>query len=99
MEISPGSLSSVFFLKQEEIKEIFENPDLVQNKITSFFPEVRKLNLADISKIVNIGKKIKPIDKNYKSHTSEILCIFRRHPLVSREPAVSRCSLCGWESR
>lgn len=73
VEISPGSLSSVFFLKQEEIKEIFENPDLVQNKITSFFPEVRKLNLADISKIVNIGKKIKPIDKNYKSITSNIL--------------------------
>ncbi len=73
VEISPGSLSSVFFLKQEEIKEIFENPDLVQNKITSFFPEVRKLNLNDISKVVNIGKKIKPIDKNYKSITSNIL--------------------------
>lgn len=73
VEISPGSLNSVFFLKQEEIKEIFENPNLVQNKITSFFPEVRKLNLNSISKIVNIGKDIKQIDKNYKSITSDIL--------------------------
>ena len=73
VEISPGSLNSVFFLKQEEIKEIFENPNLVQNKITSFFPEVRKLNYNDINKILNVGKKITKIDKNYKSITSNIL--------------------------
>lgn len=73
VQISPGGLNSVFFLKQEEIKEIFENPDMVQNKITSFFPEVRKLNLNDLKKIINLGKSIKQIDKNYKNITSNII--------------------------
>ncbi len=73
--ISPGGLSSVAFLTQDEIKEIFENPDKAQKTISSYFIDIKDIDMSKINKIINIGEKIVPLNENYKNLTSNILAI------------------------
>ena len=75
IKLSLGSLNSVAFLTQDEIKEIFENPNKAQENIASNFLEIRNLDISGINKIVNIGEKIKPYNTDYKNITTNILAI------------------------
>lgn len=75
IKISMGSLGSVAFLTQDEIKNIFEKPDAAQKGISSNFIEIKSIDLSEIEKIINIGEKIIPYNTNYKNLTANILSI------------------------
>lgn len=79
INISLGSLSSVAFLTQDEIKEIFENPEKAQKTISSYFIDVKDIDLTKINNIIEIGEKISPINDNYKNLTSNILAIKKQN--------------------
>lgn len=75
IELSVGSLNSVVFLTQNEIKEIFDNPANAQKTISSYFLDIKSLDTSGINKIIKLCEKIKPYDTNYKNITSNILSI------------------------
>ena len=75
IDISPGALSSVAFLTQDEIKEIFENPEKAQKTISSYFINIKDIDMSKIHDIIDVGSKIIPINKNYKNLTSNILAL------------------------
>lgn len=75
INISLGSLSSVAFLNQDQIKEIFENPENAQENISKNFKEIKNLNLNDLINISDVASKLKPYNKNYKNLTSNIISI------------------------
>lgn len=75
INISLGSLNSVAFLNQDDIKNIFENPEQAQESISNYFIDINNIDQTKINNIVNIGEKIKPINENYKNLTSNILAI------------------------
>lgn len=73
IDLSLGSLNSVAFLTQDEIKEIFESPDKAQETIASNFLTIKNLDISGINDIVKIGEKIKPYNIDYKNITANIL--------------------------
>lgn len=75
INISLGGLSSVAFLNQDQIKEIFENPENAQENISKNFKEIKSLNLNGLVDIADVASKLKPYDKNYKNLTSNIISI------------------------
>jgi len=75
INISLGGLSSVAFLNQDQIKEIFENPENAQENISKNFKEIKNLNLNGLINIADIASRLKPYDKNYKNLTSNIISI------------------------
>ena len=75
INISLGGLNSVAFLNQDEIKEIFENPNKAQQTISNYFIDINDIDMTKINKILELGEKIVPIDENYKNVTSNILSI------------------------
>lgn len=75
INISLGGLTSVAFLTQDQIKEIFENPETAQDNISRNFKEIKTLDLTILNKILEIAGKLKPYDKNYKNLTSNIISI------------------------
>lgn len=75
INISLGSLNSVAFLTQDEIKDIFENPEKAQNTISNYFIDIKNIDMSKINNIIEIGEKIVPINQNYKNLTSNILAI------------------------
>lgn len=75
IKISEGGLSSVVFLTQDTIKAVFENPETAQEAISSHFKEIADIDLTEINKMIEIGKKIIPYNKNYKNITANILSI------------------------
>ena len=75
IDISLGGLSSVAFLTQDEIKEIFENPEKAQKTISSYFINIKDIDMSKIHDIIDVGSKIIPINKNYKNLTSNILAL------------------------
>lgn len=75
IKISMGGLSSIAFLTQDEIKEIFEDPRRAQDSIANNFIEIKDIDLLEIQKIIDIGKNISPYNENYKNLTSNILSI------------------------
>lgn len=75
INISLGSLSSVAFLNQDQIKDIFENPENAQENISKNFKEIKNLNLNDLINISDVASKLKPYNKNYKNLTSNIISI------------------------
>lgn len=79
INISLGSLSSVAFLTQDEIKDIFENPEKAQKTISSYFIDVKNIDMTKINNIIEIGEKIVPINGNYKNLTSNILAIKKQN--------------------
>ncbi len=79
INISLGSLSSVAFLTQDEIKDIFENPEKAQKTISNYFIDVKDIDITKINSIIEIGEKIVPINDNYKNLTSNILAIKKQN--------------------
>lgn len=75
IKISEGGLNSIVFLTQESIKSVFEDPDNAQKEILSNFKDIQTIDLSEIEKIVELGEKIVPFDKNYKNLTSNILSL------------------------
>lgn len=75
INISLGSLNSVAFLNQDQIKEIFENPENAQKNISKNFKEIKSLNLNDLINITDVASKLKTYNKNYKNLTSNIISI------------------------
>lgn len=70
IKINPGQLSSLAVLEQDQISEIYKNPDIANKQISEYFPNIDAYDLSSINKIIDVSKRIKPIDKNYKSITS-----------------------------
>lgn len=75
ISISEGGLSSIVFLTQESIKSVFEDPDNAQKEILSNFKDIQNIDLSEIEKIVDLGEKIIPFNKNYKNLTANILSL------------------------
>ena len=75
--ISLGGLNSVAFLTQDEIKDIFENPENAQKTISNYFINIKDIDIEKINDLLAIGEKILPINENYKNLTSNILAIRR----------------------
>lgn len=75
INISLGGLNSVAFLTQDEIKDIFENPNKAQDTISGYFIDIKEIDTSKINRIIEIGEKMLPIDENYKNITSNILSI------------------------
>lgn len=70
IKIEGGQLSSLAVLRQDQIAEIYENPDLANESISDFFVEIEPYDMSYINKIIDIAKKIVPYNKNYKNLTS-----------------------------
>jgi len=75
VDILLGSLSKMAVLEQNEIRNIYENPDYVTNSITSKFPEINELNMTALYLIRDLLMKLKPTNPNHKSLTSNIMQI------------------------
>jgi len=70
--LAEGQLSSIAIIKQDRIKEVYENPDLALKTIASKFPTIADYDKSKLDKIVALAKGVKPYDKNYKSITAVI---------------------------
>lgn len=77
--ISPGGLSSAVFLDQDQIKEIFEDPNKAQDKIAQNFKEIKSLDLTMLRMMEKCAEKLKPYNGSYKNLTSHILSIKESH--------------------
>lgn len=75
ISVSMGSLNSVAFLSQNDVNEIFDNPNKAEQSISDYFKTINNINLAPIKDIIELAKKIKQYNKNYKSITSAIQSI------------------------
>lgn len=70
--VNPGELSSVVFLSQDRINDIFEDPDNAVNTINEKFINISDLNTTWIDNISAIAKNIKSFNKNYKNVSSNL---------------------------
>ena len=68
--VKPGSLASISVLRQNEIKDIFENPSKSPTQITQQFKPVDKYDNSKLLRVLEIVKKLKQYDKNYKNATT-----------------------------
>ena len=75
INLSLGGLNSVAFLSQDQIKEIFEDPNTAQKTISNYFLKIKNIDKTNLEKIIKLGKKIKPYNKDFKNITSNILAI------------------------
>lgn len=75
IRISEGGLNSIVFLTQESIKTVFEDPENAQKEILENFKDIEDIDLLEIEKIIDFGKKVVPLNKNYKNLTSNILSL------------------------
>jgi len=75
INLSLGGLNSVAFLSQDQIKEIFEDPSTAQKTISNYFLKIKNIDKTNLEKIIKLGKKIKPYNKDFKNITSNILAI------------------------
>lgn len=70
IEIESGQLSSLAVLKQDQISEIYNNPNLANSNISGFFPSIEPYDKSYLEKIIAVAGKISPYNKNYKNLTS-----------------------------
>lgn len=70
ISIATGQLSSLAVLRQDQISNIYLNPDLANEYITQNFPDIENYDTTYLKKIIESAKKIKPYNKNYKNITS-----------------------------
>lgn len=75
ISISLGGLNSVEFLTQNNISEIFDNPNEAEEEIRKNFKIISSLDKSRLNEIVNISKEISPYDKNYKNVTNDVLSL------------------------
>lgn len=70
--LSEGQLSSIAIIKQDKIKEVYENPDRALQTISSKFPILAPYDKSKLELVLSIAQGVKQYDKNYKSITSII---------------------------
>lgn len=75
--LSEGQLSSIAIIKQDKIKEVYENPDRALQTISSKFPILAPYDKSKLELVLSIALGVKPYDKNYKSITSIVKQIRR----------------------
>lgn len=75
ISISLGGLNSVEFLTQNNISDIFENPEIAEAEISKNFKTISSLDKTKLYEIVDIAKKIKPYNVNYKNVTNNLLSL------------------------
>lgn len=68
IEINSGQLSSVAVLRQDQISQIYENPELANEHISNFFVDIESYDMSYIYKIIDVAKKIVIIIKYLKSY-------------------------------
>lgn len=68
IEINSGQLSSVEVLRQDQISQIYENPELANEHISNFFVDIESYDMSYIYKIIDVAKKIVIIIKYLKSY-------------------------------
>ena len=64
--ISNGQLSSVYYLEQSKIKEIYENPDKSSESFASKFPNLPEIEIPNLEQLIQKIDKFSPLDNNYK---------------------------------
>jgi hypothetical protein len=75
ISISLGGLNSVEFLTQNNINDIFENPEKAEAEISKNFKTISSLDKTKLYEIINIAKQIKPYNANYKNVTNNLLSL------------------------
>lgn len=70
--IKPGQLSSLSYIEQNTISEIFNNPESSENGMKKYFGTVDDFDASNLNEIVSELKELSPYDNNYKSVTSFI---------------------------
>lgn len=75
ISISLGGLNSVEFLTQNNINDIFENPEKAEAEISKNFKTISSLDKTKLYEIINIAKQIKPYNVNYKNVTNNLLSL------------------------
>lgn len=70
--ISEGGLSSIVFLSQDDIKNIFDNPSKSEEGIRKCFKDIPIVDKTYLVTISNLLKQIKPYNKDYKTITNNI---------------------------
>lgn len=87
IEIGSGQLSSLAVLQQDQIVDIYNNPNLANSSISNFFPNIEPYDKSYLEKIISVARKISPYNKNYKNLTSILTTLknfdyfsFKQHP-------------------
>lgn len=75
IEIKSGQLPSLAVLKQDQITEIYNNPNLANNSISNYFPDIEPYDKSYLKKIISVAEKITPYNKNYKNITSVLTAL------------------------
>lgn len=97
IEIAGGQLSSLAVLRQDQIAQIYKNPDLANEHISNFFVEIEPYDMSYINKIINVARKIVPYNKNYKNLTSILTLLktldyysFKKYPDLQYDFLISK---------
>lgn len=87
IEIGSGQLPSLAVLRQDQITDIYNNPNLANTTISNFFPSIEPYDKSYLEKIIAVAGKIAPYNKNYKNLTSILTTLknfdyfsFKQHP-------------------
>lgn len=70
--LTKGQLSSIEYIQQSQIKEIFENPQKALEKIKENFPGLPRIDYTNYISLCNCISKLKPYNFNFKSFSSFI---------------------------
>ena len=97
IELDSGQLSSLAVLRQDQIAEIYENPDLANENISKFFVEIEPYDMSYINRIISVAKKVVPYNKNYKNLTSILITLkdldyysFKKYPDIQHDYLITK---------
>lgn len=71
--VSVGQLSSVTYLKQADIKKLYDKPTSAESVLADKFPKLPEIKIDDLDYIIGHIDKIKPFDFNYKEFNTYCL--------------------------
>lgn len=97
IEIGSGQLPSLAVLKQDQITDIYNNPNLANTTISNFFPSIEPYDKSYLEKIIAVAGKIAPYNKNYKNLTSILTTLknfdyfsFRQYPDLQYDDIIDK---------
>ena len=70
--LEPGNLSCITYIKQNEIKDIFDNPQATENLIRENFEEINEIDTSKYKEILKELKELNQFNINYKSFSEYI---------------------------
>lgn len=64
--VGQGQLSSVTYLKQSQIKGLYDKPSTAESVFLERFPKLPEIKISNLDFLIEKIDSIKPLDKNYK---------------------------------